>query len=48
MVVATGKIVNADLELFDDHIGAIVDAPEETHFVALTPDRLIVHGDRPD
>ncbi|MDP9442514.1 MAG: DUF5615 family PIN-like protein [Actinomycetota bacterium] len=47
LVVATGNIDNNDLlSLFDQHLDAIVVGLEESQFVELASDRLIVHGGR--
>ncbi len=47
LVVATGNISNNYLlVLFDQHLDAIVAGLEESQFVELASDRLIVYGGR--
>lgn len=47
LVVATGNITNDELlGLFTTHLGSIVEAFDESSFVELGPDNLVIHRDR--
>lgn len=47
LVVATGNITNDDLlGLFTTYLDSIVDAFDQSSFVELGPDNLVIHRDR--
>ena len=46
LIVATGNISNDDLlDLFGQHLDAVIGGLTEARFVELGPDRLVIHND---